>query len=121
MTTRFAGGSCSAVPSAALVCAQCPAVACGLCAGGLWWQLVALWRCAVLVALSLLPVNNPKIDFKADSRRLLSHGNTRVAGNIKNALKVLILKCKHSLRKHCQKNTDFQAGVFSVVFADQGM
>lgn len=79
MITRFAGGSCLAVPSAA----QCPAVACGLCAGGLWWQLVALWRCAVLVALSLLPVNSPKIDFKADSRRLLSLGYTRVAQCIK--------------------------------------
>jgi len=80
-----------------------------------------LWRCAVLVALSLLPVNSPRIDFKPPRRRLLSQGNTRVAGNIKNALKSLILKCERSLRKHCQKNTDFQAGVFSVVFADQGM
>tara|TARA_R110000868_G_scaffold163376_1_gene395583 strand:+ start:292 stop:570 length:279 start_codon:yes stop_codon:yes gene_type:complete len=80
-----------------------------------------LWRCAVLVALSLLPVNSPKIDFKADSRRLLSLGYTRVAQCIKNALKSLILKCERSLRKHCQKNTDFQAGVFSVAAADQGM
>jgi hypothetical protein len=79
-------------------------VACGavlVVCGGSWW------RCAVLVALSLLPINSPKIDFKADSSGLLSLGNSKVAGNIKNALKVLILKCECSLRKHCQKNTDF--------------
>jgi hypothetical protein len=106
------------VAGAVLICAQCPALACGavlVVCGGSWW------RWPVHMALSLLPINTPKIDFKAVFSGLLSLWNSRVAGNIKNALKSLILKCERSLRKHCQKNTDFQAGVFLVVVADQGM
>jgi len=69
-------------------------VACGavlVVCGGNWWH----WP--VHVALSLLPINTPKIDFKAVFSGLLSHGNTRVAGNIKNALKSLILECERLL------------------------
>ena len=101
MSTRFAGGSCPAVPSAALVCAQCPAVACVLVVCG------GLWRCAVLVALSLATGNSPRIDFKPPRRRLLSLGYTRVAQCMKNALKSLILECEHLLTNRAQKNTSF--------------
>jgi hypothetical protein len=39
----------------------------------------------------------------------------------KKPLKTLISGCEHSLRKQCQKNTRYDAGVFVVVLADQGM
>jgi hypothetical protein len=48
---------------------------------------VALVLCPGMVALSLGAVHAPKIDFKADSRGLLSQGNSRVAGGMKNLLK----------------------------------
>ena len=73
-------------------CAQCwpvcPAVACGavlVVCGGSWWRCAVLC-CAVLLALSQGIRNSAKIDFEADSRRLLSQGYTRVAQCIKNLL-----------------------------------
>lgn len=72
---------------------------------GLWWPVVrpgelvqpvicccgvaaaALLLCPGMVALSLGAVHAPKIDFEADSRGLLSLGDGRVAGSIKNLSK----------------------------------
>lgn len=73
-----------------------------------------------MVALSLGAVHAPKIDFKADSKGLLSQGNSRVAGNKKTSQKpdfrMLALTSQTLPKKH-----QVLAGVFSVVLAGQGM